>query len=60
MVANIVKADDPNTMLSNQEYLSGSAVSSLYRLRDIDTTGKSPLLPVQSLDRQTFINVFYS
>ncbi|KAI8881987.1 hypothetical protein K501DRAFT_222067 [Backusella circina FSU 941] len=38
MVANIVKADDPNTVLSNQEYLSGSAVSSLYRLRDIDNT----------------------
>jgi hypothetical protein len=43
MVANIVKADDPNTMLSSQEYLSGSAVSSLYRLRDIDNTGKIPL-----------------
>jgi hypothetical protein len=39
MVANLVMADNPTPLLSTQEYFSGSTVSSLYRLRDIDNTG---------------------
>lgn len=38
VVVNIVRADS-NDILSSQEYLSGSTVSSLYRLRDMDNTG---------------------
>ncbi|KAI8138028.1 velvet factor-domain-containing protein [Fennellomyces sp. T-0311] len=39
LVANIVTEDDPNTLLlPSQNYLSGSTVSSLYRLRDIDNS----------------------
>ncbi|KAI7852551.1 velvet factor-domain-containing protein [Circinella umbellata] len=39
LVANIVTDDDPDTLLlPSQEYLSGSTVSSLYRLRDIDNS----------------------
>ena len=42
LVANIVTEDEPNTLLlPSQDYLSGSTVSSLYRLRDIDNSGKS-------------------
>ncbi|KAG0180570.1 hypothetical protein DFQ29_000423 [Apophysomyces sp. BC1021] len=41
MVANLVPASDPTKLLlPSQDYLSGSTVSSLYRLRDIDNTGK--------------------
>lgn len=36
-MANLVAADDPTcTLLPSQEYLVGTTVSSLYRLRDID------------------------
>ncbi|KAI9311959.1 velvet factor-domain-containing protein [Dichotomocladium elegans] len=39
LVANIVKEDDPSELLlPSQDYLSGSTVSSLHRLRDIDNT----------------------
>lgn len=38
MVVNIIQVES-NVILSSQEYLSGSTVSSLYRLRDIDNTG---------------------
>ena len=39
LVANIVREDDPSQLLlPSQEYLSGSTVSSLYRLRDIDNS----------------------
>ncbi|KAI9496566.1 velvet factor-domain-containing protein [Zychaea mexicana] len=39
LVANIVTDDDPDTLLlPSQDYLSGSTVSSLYRLRDIDNS----------------------
>ncbi|KAF7730821.1 hypothetical protein EC973_001339 [Apophysomyces ossiformis] len=39
MVANLVPASDPTKLLlPSQDYLSGSTVSSLYRLRDIDNT----------------------
>ncbi|CDH49306.1 developmental regulator [Lichtheimia corymbifera JMRC:FSU:9682] len=39
LVANIVRDDDPSQLLlPSQEYLSGSTVSSLYRLRDIDNS----------------------
>ncbi|KAF7722292.1 hypothetical protein EC973_003476 [Apophysomyces ossiformis] len=38
MMANLVEADNENVMLPTEEYLSGSTVSSLYRLRDIDDT----------------------
>ncbi|KAI8368254.1 velvet factor, partial [Radiomyces spectabilis] len=39
MVANLIAADDPsNAILPAHEYLSGTTVSSLYRLRDIDNT----------------------
>lgn len=42
LVANIVTEDEPSTLLlPSQDYLSGSTVSSLYRLRDIDNSGKS-------------------
>ena len=38
-MANIVTDDDPETLLlPSQDYLSGSTVSSLYRLRDIDNS----------------------
>ncbi|KAG2229720.1 hypothetical protein INT48_006425 [Thamnidium elegans] len=37
MVVNIIQVES-NDILSSQEYLSGSTVSSLYRLRDIDNT----------------------
>ncbi|KAI9472230.1 MAG: velvet factor-domain-containing protein [Benjaminiella poitrasii] len=38
-VANLVTEDDPETpLLPIQKYLSGSTVSSLYRLRDIDNS----------------------
>ncbi|KAI7905628.1 velvet factor-domain-containing protein [Cokeromyces recurvatus] len=38
-VANLVTEDDPETpLLPIQNYLSGSTVSSLYRLRDIDNS----------------------
>lgn len=41
MVANIVTEQDPQTLLLPiQDYLSGSTVSSLHRLRDIDNSGK--------------------
>lgn len=43
MVVNIVYADNMNVMLPTSEYLSGSTVSSLYRLRDIDNTGTTIL-----------------
>ncbi|CDH60429.1 developmental regulator [Lichtheimia corymbifera JMRC:FSU:9682] len=37
VMANLVAADDPTcTLLPSQEYLVGTTVSSLYRLRDID------------------------
>lgn len=39
MVVNIVDVNGNGEFLSSQEYLSGSTVSSLYRLRDIDNTG---------------------
>lgn len=39
MVVNIVCVNGNGEFLSSQEYLSGSTVSSLYRLRDIDNTG---------------------
>ncbi|CAO3652052.1 unnamed protein product [Mucor hiemalis] len=38
MVVNIVQANATNDLLISKEYLSGSTVSSLYRLRDIDNT----------------------
>jgi hypothetical protein len=38
MVANIMPADS-DELLSTQDYLAGSTVSSLYRLRDIDDSG---------------------
>ncbi|KAI9356637.1 velvet factor-domain-containing protein [Pilaira anomala] len=38
VVVNIVRADSTNDILSSQEYLSGSTVSSLHRLRDMDNT----------------------
>ncbi|CDH55888.1 developmental regulator [Lichtheimia corymbifera JMRC:FSU:9682] len=39
LVANIVTEDEPSTLLlPSQDYLSGSTVSSLYRLRDIDNS----------------------
>ncbi|KAG1101977.1 hypothetical protein G6F42_017430 [Rhizopus arrhizus] len=38
-VANLVTEDDPETpLLPVQDYMSGSTVSSLYRLRDIDNS----------------------
>lgn len=43
MVVNIVYAKNPDAMLPTLEYLSGSTVSSLYRLRDIDNTGTTIL-----------------
>ncbi|GAA5805478.1 hypothetical protein HPULCUR_010994 [Helicostylum pulchrum] len=40
-VANLVTEKDPETpMLPAQDYLSGSTVSSLYRLRDVDNSDK--------------------
>lgn len=38
MVANLMSADS-GELLSTQDYLAGSTISSLYRLRDIDDTG---------------------
>ncbi|KAI9005513.1 velvet factor-domain-containing protein [Phycomyces nitens] len=38
MVANLMKANDTTKALDSHEYLSGSTVSSLYRLRDVDNT----------------------
>ncbi|KAG0171131.1 hypothetical protein DFQ28_001558 [Apophysomyces sp. BC1034] len=37
-MANLVAADNDTVTLPTEEYLSGSSVSSLYRLRDIDDT----------------------
>lgn len=50
MVVNIVHANNAssNEILSSQEYLSGSAVSSLYRLRDIDNIGKTKAEDINS------------
>lgn len=40
-VANLVTEEDPETpLLPIQDYMSGSTVSSLYRLRDVDNSGK--------------------
>ncbi|ORY98461.1 velvet factor-domain-containing protein [Syncephalastrum racemosum] len=39
LVANLVAEEEPNSLLlPSQNYLSGSTVSSLYRLRDIDNS----------------------
>jgi hypothetical protein len=38
MVANLISADS-GELLSTQDYLAGSTISSLYRLRDLDDTG---------------------
>lgn len=41
MVANLVTEQDPETLLlPTQDYLSGSTVSSLHRLCDLDNSGK--------------------
>ncbi|KAI7872133.1 velvet factor-domain-containing protein [Spinellus fusiger] len=38
MVVNLMKANDTNEPLASHQYLSGSTVSSLHRLRDVDNT----------------------
>jgi hypothetical protein len=45
MVANLVTEQSPETLLMpTQDYLSGTTVSSLHRLRDLDNSGKFLLL----------------
>lgn len=45
MVANLVTDQSPETLLMpTQDYLSGTTVSSLHRLRDLDNSGK--ILPL--------------